>query len=77
MRDTSAEIGELQAGIDKTLDKIRVKVLDKSLEAEILTEKYKLMLEAGEEKLKNVCIELSPADLGSGLQSRGTEEALS
>ena len=40
MRDTSAEIGKLQSGIDKTLDKIRVKVLDKSLEAEILTEKY-------------------------------------
>jgi hypothetical protein len=50
LRDTSEAIGKLQGGIDQTLDKIRTKVLDRTLEADQLLKKYTLMLKQGEHK---------------------------
>ena len=47
VRDASEEFVKLQASIDQTLDKIRAKALDKSVEASQLLDKYTMMLKLG------------------------------
>ena len=47
VRDASEEFVKLQVNIEKTLDKIRGKVLDQSTEAGQLLEKYNVMLQLG------------------------------
>ena len=63
LRHTSEDIGKLQSGIDQTLDKIRTKVLDRTLEADQLLEKYTLMLEQGRDKLRGAQMEVSLSEL--------------
>lgn len=63
LRDTSEQISKLQDGIDTILDKVRTKVLGKTVEADQLLEKYRLMLELGEGKLKEARQEIPLSEL--------------
>ena len=50
LQNTSEEIGRLQASIDRTLDKVRGKMLEKCHESEQLLEKCMLDLEVSKGK---------------------------